>query len=173
MHVERPGRKVGRAIPDFLEQIGPRKWLVRVFEEQLGQCELLVAQIDTFVAERHGTREAIELEVIDFDNPADGFRGSPPQHRIHARLDDRLRFRLHDVIVGAAVQRPGHVVLVGSARHHDDAREAGCDGTKIRQQIEARRVRKIPTRNTRSNVFLRCAAAALAVWKHVTLEAGF
>src|SRR5450756_955339 len=103
VHVHDVGESVVLLVPGVVEDAVAREHLPGVPHEQLEEAELLGAQRDLLAVAHHTALRRVQAEVADHESRRQRHRG-PAQQGADARqklLEDE---RLHQVVVGAAVQ---------------------------------------------------------------------
>lgn len=146
MRVHGPRGDVGRLLPDQVEDVRARQRLVDVLEQQQRKIEFLLRETDRLVADESLLQVGVEAVAVEFTHHRIGVGGiGAAQQRADARAQDRRRYRLDHVVVGARVEDLGDTGLVVAAGHEDDRQAMfGLVLAHPLHQLFARQVGHVP-----------------------------
>src|ERR1700688_2096956 len=90
-------------MPDLFDDGGARDGLAGLAHEEFQEGELLGAEIDGLSATAHRVRNAVQLEIIDFQHESGGAIATP-QNSANTGAELGKDERLRDIVVGAGVE---------------------------------------------------------------------
>ena len=122
----------------MLDQLEPREHVARVPHQSLEQRELLRGQLDLHAAASDLAAGRVEAQVPDLEHRGP-FRPAAPGERAKPGVQLGERERLHEVVVGAAVE-PSHAILDRVAGREDQHRRPHPALAQGPANLEARHV---------------------------------
>src|SRR5665647_1919970 len=135
VHVDDVREGVELVIPGVVEDVIAAQHAARVAHEQLEEAELLGAQSERVTAQASFTPRRIEAEYADRERGRQGV-ARPPQQRPQPRQQLLEGERLHEVVVGAAVEA-GHLVVGRVPRREHQHRDGQAPAPQLTAQSEA------------------------------------
>ena len=125
--------------PHLLQQLVARDDAAAVERERVEQLELGRRQLGAAAVDERLHLARVDAQLLDLDRlaaPLLGRAHAAPRRRADARDELAHRERLHEVVVGADLERV-HAVVLGAARGDDDDRRADPLGARRLDQLPA------------------------------------